>query len=888
MPDSGIGLDFRVLALTLAVAAPLIIVLYFRIRSLRRQIARHEDELRAERNKLKALFDAIPDPVWIKSPAGVYRECNDHMIRLLARDQEDIVGHRDDSLFPPESAAQMLATDSEAIGTGKICSYVALLPNPDGSLRQLDIRKAPLHAADGSVTGIIGEARDITERLRTQETLRIWAHAFQHAGFGIKIHDIRTGSIVAVNPVFARERGYSPEEMIGMPVDRLYPEHLRFGQVLTAGERRRADHEVFESTHVTRSGRQFPVLIDRSIFHDDKGDAHFTVAYVQDISARKRTEDELRLAEVAFQSSAALVITDPGGSIKRVNQAFLALTGYPPEEVTGRNIVDLIAPDKCLARQPEFLDSLRDTKHWENEHSMRICSGSARIVRTTISPVIGENGGINHYVVAIVDLTREHEARANLRRATFTDQLTGLSNRHFLTLRLRDLLERSDSDGGALLLIDIDHFKRINDLHGHALGDRLIVRIAERLRPLISTEYILSRFNGGTFALLVPARNAGQASLPAMVAELATRLCTILSQPFARSNPDLEPIHITVSIGWASFRRKEKPAESILKEAELAMYEAKTGGRNGVRRFEFEMELTLQRRETFAADLARTTQEAPEEIELHLQLQTDRQGNPTGAEVLARWNHRDGHMVLPDQFIAVAEERGLIVPLGTLILRRACRLLHDWKQRPELRHLSLSVNISPMQLARPEFVAEVTDILKETGANPHKLTLEITETAIMEHIEETGLALARLRSLGVRISLDDFGIGYSSLHYLARLPLDQIKIDRSFVQRLSQTGNDTKIAQAIIGLGHGLGLEVIAEGIETDAQGEYLLKHGCDRFQGFLLSPPIAIGAFEKLLRRMIRAGSVPGEQAEDASRIELPKEPERPPVHMTQPKLLQ
>ncbi len=855
MPETTVTLDLWIVATSLAVAGILLVALASWTHRLRRQVAFRERERQAAYEKLKAFFNAIPDPVWIKSPEGTYQECNDHMIELLEREREAVIGQRDDALFPPEGAGQMLSTDDEAVRTGKVLSYLTSLASPGRPVRWLDIRKAPLYDADGRITGIVGVARDVTEVVRSQKALCMWAHAFEHAGIGITIHDVRTRAIVAVNPVFARERGFTPEEMAGMPIERLYPGNVRAELPAGPEHGNSAEHEVLESVHITRDGKKFPVLIDRSSFHDEKGDARFTVSYVQDLTARKRAEDELRLAEVAFQSSAALVITDENGAIKRVNQAFLSLTGYLQDEITGRNLMGLIAPDKCLARSAELLESLRQTQHWESEHSMRVHKGNPRIVRTSISPVFDEAGGIRHYVVAIIDLTHEHEARASIRRVTFSDPLTGLSNRSYLNLRLHHLLERNDSRGGALLLIDIDHFKRVNDLHGHRVGDMLIVRIAERLRSLMKREYVLSRFSGGTFALLVPSGGADGASPQSAVADLAASLRASLGQPFPRNNPDTDPISITVSIGWTDFERTQKSAESILREAELAMYEAKAEGRDSVRRFEAEMERVLQRREALASDLARVTQEAPEEIELYLQLQSDRQGYPVGAEVLARWNHRNGCMILPGQFIGLAEERGLIVPLGTLILRQACRLLSEWSRRPAFKHLSLSVNISSMQLSSPDFVAVVTGILKETGIAPRKLTLEITETAIMESVEETGDALASLRRLGVRISLDDFGIGYSSLHYLARLPLDQLKIDRSFVQRLAENGNEMKIAQAIIGLARGLGLEVIAEGIETDAQGQFLLEHGCDCFQGYLLASPLPIPAFQKMLEGMLGAG---------------------------------
>jgi diguanylate cyclase (GGDEF)-like protein/PAS domain S-box-containing protein len=834
------------LALVLAIAAVLTLWVWL----LRRSVAERTRDLEAEQGKLRALFDASPDAMWVTDPERRMLECNDRAAQLfeLPRDamlmrtaSEALAG------FNQAFTERSKTLNAAIIATGARQQAVLPLQLRDGSVLRVDVIKVPLVMPDGGIRGILSVARDITEHLRVQAELELWAHLFMHAAFGLAIFDSRTRRITAANPTFARERGYTPEEMAGMHVDRLYPEDL-IEQRRKARERINAvDHSLIETEQVTRDGRRFPVLLDCSVPHDAQGQAHYVIVYAQDISQRRRAEAELRLAEVAFETQEALMVMDAARTIQRVNRAFTELTGFAPAEAVGRRPAWLRSRHHEEAFGAEAWGQVASHGYWQGEQWIRVKASQPRVVRATLSAVKGADGAITHFVGAMVDMTSEREAHANLDRMTFFDPLTELPNRDFLLGQLQHMLDEGGGGGGALLLIDLDHFKRVNDLRGHAAGDRLLLLIAQRLRPLLEAGNQLSRFSGGTFALLLRCDGADAEARVRCAAACAERIGGALREPFHLG--DSTPVAVTASVGWTEVVAGHGSAESVLKEAELAMYSAKASGRDQVRRFAPVMQVELARHENLVRDLRRAI--AGEAFDLYLQAQVNRQGRVTGAEALLRWSRPGGEPVSPGLFVPIAEENGLIVPIGDWVLRRSCEQLVAWSTRPATRRLSLAVNVSAHQFVRPEFVAGVRQALATTGADPARLKLEITESAVLGDLTDAATKLSRLRALGIQISLDDFGTGYSSLSYLSRLPLDQLKIDQSFVARLPDGANDAMLVQTIIGMGRGLGMEVIAEGVETQAQWDFLMAHGCDAFQGYLISKPIPRAAFEALLDRM-------------------------------------
>ncbi|MEW9572416.1 EAL domain-containing protein [Rhodanobacter sp. Si-c] len=834
----------RIIGIALGVVLALVALMALWVWALRRTVAARTYALREEEGKLRAIFDASPDAMWVKDREGIYRDGNDRVVELFRIGRKDLIGHRCDELFDAEFASRIQVMDEEVMRLGRHHTYLSPVDAGEDTTRRFEIIKVPLYTPEGSVRGVLSVARDVTERLQTEARLQLWAHAFQNATFGVVIFDARTHRIIAANPTFARERGYTPEEMVGMLADALYPPDLVAERAAARLEIDRQEHAMWETEHLARDGRRFPVLLDCSIFHDDDGNARYALVYAQDITGREQAESELRLAAAAFQAQEALMVMDADRMIQRVNMAFTALTGFRSDEVMGKHSSMLRSPQHEPAFYERLWEQVQREGFWQGERWIRIKQGEPRVVRTTISAVMDAAGQVSHFVCSMIDLTSEREAHASVDRMTFFDPLTDLPNRHFLHGRLQHLLGGTGAGGAALLLIDLDHFKRVNDLRGHAAGDRLLSLVAQRLRGLLGDECVLSHFNGGTFALLVPCHAEDPAVRSTLVRDCAEGVREALREPFQLD--DGAPVGVTASIGWVELVPGRDSPESVLKEAELAMYDAKAGGRDQVRRFVPAMQVELARREALVGDLRRAI--ADETLQWHLQAQVNRWGGVIGAEMLLRWTRPCGEQVSPEQFIPIAEENGLVLPLGDWVLRQACARLAAWSVQPRCRDLSLAVNVSARQFAQPDFVDGVCRVLAAAGADPARLTLEITETAILGDLAEAAAKLHRLRAHGIRIALDDFGTGYSSLAYLSRLPLDQLKIDHAFVARLPENANDAMVAQTIIGMGRGLDLEVVAEGVETVAQRDFLMAQGCDTFQGFLISRPMPPPMFEAML----------------------------------------
>ena len=487
------------------------------------------------------------------------------------------------------------------------------------------------------------------------------------------------------------------------------------------------------------------------------------------------------------------------------------------------------------------------------ERLIRGADGKGRVIDYAVSAVRDATRQVSHYVCSLTDLTAEREAHARARHMSFFDALTDLPNRNYLLGQLDRLLQGGDADaGGVLLLFDLDHFKRVNDLRSHMVGDRLLVAIAQRLRACVREQDVVARLGGGMFALMSPC-DLCHASVCAQRAGAGARQVEqALREPFEIAGE--APLSVTASLGWTTYLPGATTAADVLREAELAMYEAKAQGRNRTCRYEPAMLAALRQQEELLQELRTAIGPAGTGLALHAQLQVDAAGRATGAEMLLRWRRANGETVPPAQFIPIAEEHGLIHALGQWVLDQTCAQLAAWARQPRTARLSLAANVSARQFAQPGFVGQVRQALARHGANPARLKLEITESALLGDLEAVAGKLHELRALGIRMSLDDFGTGYSSLSYLSRLPIDQLKIDRSFVMHLPADPTDATMARTVIGMAQGLGLQVVAEGVETAAQRDFLLGEGCDLLQGYLVARPMPVAQLEQVLAAMDRA----------------------------------
>jgi len=411
--------------------------------------------------------------------------------------------------------------------------------------------------------------------------------------------------------------------------------------------------------------------------------------------------------------------------------------------------------------------------------------------------------------------------------------------------RLRQTITASSRSGnyGALLFIDLDNFKTLNDTLGHDMGDLLLKQVAQRLTASVRAGDTTARLGGDEFVVTLANLSRGEVDAAAQTKAVGEKIIAALNQTYQLKDV---PYHITPSIGATLFRGHQTEIEVLLKQADLAMYKSKDAGRNTLRFFDPVMETDVMKRVVLERDLREAVQ--MKQFLLYYQAQMAG-GQLIGSEALVRWQHPTRGMVPPTDFIPLAEETGLILPLGQWVLETACSQLAVWGSRPEMAHLTVAVNVSAHQFRQPDFVERVLEVLKNTGANPQRLKLELTESLFVSNVEELIEKMFALKATGVAFSLDDFGTGYSSLSYLKRLPLDQLKIDQSFVRDILVDPNDAAIARTIIALAQTLGLGVIAEGVETETQRDFLAKSGCHAYQGYLFSRPLPIEAFEAFAR---------------------------------------
>jgi diguanylate cyclase (GGDEF)-like protein len=440
---------------------------------------------------------------------------------------------------------------------------------------------------------------------------------------------------------------------------------------------------------------------------------------------------------------------------------------------------------------------------------------------------------------------KNREAEEEIRQLAFYDPLTRLPNRRLLMDRLKHawLYSARNSRHGALLFIDLDNFKSLNDTLGHHFGDLLLEKVAERLTACVRKTDTVARLGGDEFVLMLEDLDENHIAAAARTEIIGNKILAALDQPYHLST---HVYHCTASIGITLFGSKQQSTEELMKQADIAMYQAKKAGRNALRFFYPEMQEIISARVSLGNEMRRALENR--QFQLHYQIQVNHTGHPIGAEALIRWMHPEHGMVSPNAFIPLAEESELIVPIGKWVIDTACAQINAWQSNPLTRNLVLAVNVSAKQFRQRDFARDVKAVVQQHAINPARLKLELTEGMLLENFEDTIATMNLLAEFGIQFSLDDFGTGYSSLQYLKRLPLDQIKIDQSFTRDITTDNSDREIVQTIIAIAHSLGLEVIAEGVETEEQRQILLKNGCLHYQGYLFGKPLPLEQFEALL----------------------------------------
>ncbi|WP_310449446.1 EAL domain-containing protein [Sulfuritalea sp.] len=562
---------------------------------------------------------------------------------------------------------------------------------------------------------------------------------------------------------------------------------------------------------------------------------------------RKQAEGELRISAVAFASQNGMMITDAKGVILRVNPAFTHLTGYSSTETIGQTPALLNSGRQDRLFYQRMWESMKEKGYWKGEIWNKRKNGQIYAEMLTITAIVAPDQTITHYVGSFSDITEDKEAEAEIHRLAYYDPLTRLPNRRLLQDRLGQAVAAAARSRlyGAVFFIDLDNFKALNDTRGHDVGDLLLVAVAQRLRAGMREGDTVARQGGDEFVLLVEDLGAEANEAATLAKQLGEKLRETIDSPFTLNAYEY---HCRLSVGVSLFNAQDT-VEDLLKHADLALYQAKRAGRNTLRFFDPAMQSALDLRSALEVELRQALKR--DELRLYYQPQVDAAGRVIGVEALLRWQHTERGLVQPNDFIPLAEDTGLILPIGLWVLETACAQLKTWEGDARTRELQVAVNVSARQFRQPDFVAQIQSVLETSGAIPARLKLELTESMVLEDIEDTIEKMQAIKRLGVNFSMDDFGTGYSSLSYLAQLPLDQIKIDKAFVCSLPGKKNDETITRTIITLGRELAMNVIAEGVETEAQREFLELHGCHAYQGYLFSRPLPLAEFEEFVKQV-------------------------------------
>lgn len=564
---------------------------------------------------------------------------------------------------------------------------------------------------------------------------------------------------------------------------------------------------------------------------------------------RKMIEQNLQIAAIAFESQEGMMVTDANRVILRVNSAFTRITGYTEDEIVGKHPGMLSSGRHDMDFYANMWESIVNTGSWEGEVWNRHKNGQIYPAHLTFTAVKGRDGATVNYVATLVDITSRKTAEEEIQHLAYYDSLTGLPNRRLLMDRLNQALVSSarGKGGGAILFLDLDHFKTLNDTLGHDVGDSLLKQVSERLTSCVREGDTVARIGGDEFVIMLEGLSDSIFEAARQAEIICEKILKVLNQSYHLNNYEY---HSTTSIGATLFMGHEVGTDELLKQADIAMYQSKTAGRNAIRFFDPVMQEVINNRAILERELHKAFEN--DQFQLHYQLQVNHLGQAQGAEALIRWMHPERGMVLPFHFISLAEEIGLILPIGKWVIETACAQLKTWQQSSFTKDIVLSINVSAKQFRQPDFVEQLQDAVQRHGINPSMLKLELTESLLLEDVEGIIATMTTLREIGVQFSLDDFGTGYSSLMYLKRLPLNQLKIDQSFVRDLITDISDQAIVHTIIAMAKSLSLDIIAEGVETEEQLKFLLNKGCTCYQGYLFGRPLPIKQFEELLKMRV------------------------------------
>ncbi len=756
----------------------------------------------------------------------------------------------------PEDRGDNLRKEEESFRRMGVSDNVVRVARTDGQLRWIRMSSSPRPLADGRVIWD-GVATDVTEQreaelLVRRRDLQLGSLLRSLPGGVARIGP--DGRVLYVNPLQARWLHSEPAAMEGRPFSDFIPPEV-MERMAPHLSRAFAGHTaVFESRIDYPDGPQFR----HTTFAPEVGTDGAVVAVVSfayDLTAQRRMAYELdqqrsRLAGLVNAIPDMVFLKDAEGRYLSANPAVERFLGRAEREILGKTDEAFWSPAEARRMHEQDQRAMAAPTPQVFEEELMLDDDSAPGVFETLKTAIRDaHGNVTGVLGVRRDITERRKAKQEIERLAFYDALTGLPNRRLLLDRLQRAgiaCQRSEQLG-ALFFIDLDNFKDLNDTLGHDMGDRLLAQVARRLVASVRATDTVSRFGGDEFVVMLEDLDPVAPVAAEQAEAIAENLLQRLNEPFELGT---QQYYSTPSIGITLFGDQRRSVEELLKRADLAMYQAKAAGRNTQRFFDPHMQALVNARSHLEAELRQGLTRG--ELRVHYQPVMDERTRICGAEALVRWPHPQRGLISPAEFIPLAEQTGLILPLGRFVLRTACEQLVRWSRLPGMRHLSVSVNVSARQFRQPGFVTEVLDVLRDTGAEPRLLKLELTESMLLGDIEDTIGRMTLLKNEGVGFSLDDFGTGYSSLSYLKRLPLDQVKIDQSFVRDVLTDPNDAAIVRTILALADSLDLDVVAEGVETTGQLTFLKLHGCSGFQGYLFGRPDTADVLEDILEQAL------------------------------------
>jgi len=818
-----------------------------------RELHSGHTDLEQSHDRYAAFYDFAPVGYLTLTHKGLISEINPAAVALLGLERKRLLYRHFAAFISAEDDNRWRLFFSAAINRDGRQNIELTLKRNDGAVFfvQLDCRRIMI---DDKELVLYVALTDITESKQQEAILHevethVLSMVLASDRMGSWDWDIATGRVV-FNERWAKLRGYRLEE-IELDVDtwqnNIYPDDFPVYDVaLTAHMEQRTAFFQAEYRVRTLSGPLVWILNRGIVVKRDANGKPLRMSGIEmDITEHKHNDEELRIAAIAFESQEGMIVTDPNAVIVRVNQAFTRLTGYSAKEAVGQTPRLLSSGRHDKAFYQRMWASLQENGFWQGEIWNRRKNGVIYAEWMNISAVSAADGSITHYVASFADLTNNKEAAAEIHRLAYYDPLTQLPNRRLFQEQLAKALAVSGRSGkyGALLFIDLDNFKSLNDTLGHDMGDMLLTQVAKRLVSCVREGDTVARQGGDEFVVMLEQLSLNPEEAAIQAEEVGGKILAVLNQVYQLAGYEYRG---TPSIGITLFNNHLETVDELLKRADIAMYAAKATGRNTLRFFDPKMQAAVTARAMLEADLHRALKE--HQFKLYFQLQAHHDHQAIGAEVLLRWEHPERGLVSPLEFISLAEETRLILPIGLWVLEAACAQLKSWEDIPRLRPLQLAVNISAHQFHQACFVEQVCAVLEKYAVQPGRLKLELTESLVLDNIDDTIIKMQELKAIGVHSSMDDFGTGYSSLAYLTQLPINQLKIDQSFVRNIGVKPTDAVIVQTIIGMANNLGMDVIAEGVETEEQRAFLELHGCRAIQGYLFGRPMPLAEFEQSL----------------------------------------